>query len=50
MLAMEGVDVFVPLNDPFVRGKPWDDDEVIRLRHELEAAKMRYYTVGLIIK
>ena len=41
-LAMEGVDEFVPVKEPVVRGKPWEDEEIKRLRQELEAAKLRY--------
>ena len=41
-LAIEGVDEFVNVKKPVVRGKPLKDEEVKRLRRELEAAKLRY--------
>ena len=38
-LDIVGVDEFLPIKEPVVRGKSREDEEVKRLRQELEAVK-----------
>ena len=44
---MEGVDEFVLVKEPAVKGKPWEDEEVKRLRQELKAARTEVHTLSV---